>query len=148
MEDRNSQPRRKLSVLYITPNHADFVLLSRFVSGEAVSLHHQETGVAAREQLALVQESELPNLIVVAGRLPMLTAAELVTELKDDERTRAIPVVVLSSFVNGADTRRLYSAGASCVVALPADLSRSEQVLSSVAGLWLNYAELPGAQSV
>ena len=139
----SARSERKLSVLYITPNYADYVLLSRAVADLEVILIHQETGVAAREHLTFCDDSELPNLIILAGRLPMLTAGELVTELKGDERTRSTPILVLSSFVNSSDVRSLYAAGANCVFTLPGDLNQCEEMLSAVRDLWLRYAELP-----
>ncbi len=54
-------------------------------------------GQAALEQLQSADSSALPALIVTDLSMPRLTGLELVRAVKSDERTRNIPIAIITS---------------------------------------------------
>jgi CheY-like chemotaxis protein len=56
--------------------------------------------------------SEGPNLILLDMLMPKLSGIETLVELKKDEVTRSIPVVVLSNSSVGADVQKAKALGA------------------------------------
>src|SRR5256886_13197655 len=53
----------------------------------------------------------VPRVVLLDLKLPKLAGLEVLRRLKPDERTRALPVVVLSSSREGPDTTAAYRLG-------------------------------------
>jgi DNA-binding response OmpR family regulator len=63
------------------------------------------------EALAAARE-RLPDLAVLDVMMPGLTGYDVTRELRSDEATRAIPVILLTARVQEADVNRGFEAGA------------------------------------
>jgi DNA-binding response OmpR family regulator len=63
------------------------------------------------EALAAARE-RLPDLAVLDVMMPGLTGYDVTRELRGDEATRAIPVILLTARVQEADVNRGFEAGA------------------------------------
>jgi len=91
---------------------------------ELVSLQLRRLGcelVLARdgeEALAIALERR-PAVAVIDVSMPKLDGLELVRRLRGDERTRELPVILLSARAQDADVARGLEAGASDYVAKP-----------------------------
>ena len=131
-------------LLHITPEVGVNRLVQEMLNlNSGVSFEHIGTGISAIAQLKQRSDSELPNLIITAWWLPLLTGTDLVTELKSDSRLRAIPVIVLDSDIPDGEISRLYEAGANCVVQNVADLDAFSRFVEAFRTFWLGVAVLP-----
>jgi CheY-like chemotaxis protein len=82
----------------------------------AASLQHVETGAIALETLLQLSESELPDVVVIPFRLPIMTGVDFVTEMRSHECLRHIPILVWGAHIAADEVERIYAAGASRVV--------------------------------
>jgi CheY-like chemotaxis protein len=57
-------------------------------------------------------EEHLPDLILLDMRMPKLTGAETLAALKQDEKTRKIPVVILSNSASEGGMQKAETLGA------------------------------------
>ena len=86
-------------------------------SRELVATVLQELGIAiveaatGRDALRRVVASPLPHLVLIDLSLPDCHGTDVVRTLKDQERTRHIPVIALSASVMAADKERAAAAG-------------------------------------
>ncbi len=72
----------------------------------------------------------IPDLILLDINLPGMTGLDFLREVRTDERTRGIPIVILSTFARADDVTRAYRFGASSYIIKPARLAgRDEYVL-------------------
>ena len=62
---------------------------------------------------------ELPDLILMDVQLPKMSGLDATRMLRADERTRHIPIIVITSFALSGDREKATEAGASSYLAKP-----------------------------
>jgi CheY-like chemotaxis protein len=67
----------------------------------------------------------------------------VLAEIKEHQRLRRIPVVVLTTSEDEEDILRTYDLHANAYVTKPVDLSRFIEVVRSVEDFWLAIVKLP-----
>jgi PAS domain S-box-containing protein len=126
------------TVLYIEDNLANLDLIeSIFASFPAVRLIP-----ALQGQLGLeLAREHRPDVILLDLHLPDIPGEVVLQTLRDDPRTSAIPVVIISADATPSRIRKLEAAGARSYLTKPLDL---RQFLETVEGL---LSEPPGGES-
>jgi CheY-like chemotaxis protein len=103
-------------ILNVGPDPAVQGLLRELVqSGDPVLLQHVETGSLALDELLGLPGTELPNIIIIAFRLPILTGLDFILAMRAQERLRDIPIVVWGSEIRAYEIDQMHEAGAVCV---------------------------------
>jgi CheY-like chemotaxis protein len=139
---------RPIRVLLIEDNPGDAELTKETLEAGKV---HVEISIAIDgvEALARLRArtgaggSELPDLILLDLNLPKLDGRQILTELKQDELLRRIPVVILTSSDAESDVVRSYELGASCYVTKPVGLESFQAIVRSVEDFWFSVVRLP-----
>jgi CheY-like chemotaxis protein len=90
-----------------------------------------------------VPDSELPTLILLDLRLPTVDGFEVLQAIRSHERTRSIPVIVISTSERQGDIRHCYNLGANAYITKPVDYNTFLEKLRSLRAFWLESAELP-----
>ena len=80
--------------------------------------HSVLTATDAEAGLAIAQASR-PELILMDIQLPGMDGLEATVILKQDERTRAIPVIALTALAMKGDEERIRAAGCDGYIAKP-----------------------------
>ncbi len=84
-----------------------------------------------------------PDFIILDLNLPKKTGMEVLTEMKNDERLRSIPVVILTSSKADEDIARAYRAQVSCYITKPVDADQYFTAIRSLKELWFKVVTLP-----
>ena len=92
---------------------------------------------------AVVESAQRPALVLLDLKLPRLSGFELLARLRGDARTRALPVVVLTSSREQADVDRCYAAGANSYLVKPLDFGELEAMVRDLLRYWLRHSEAP-----
>ena len=79
----------------------------------------------------------LPKVILLDLKLPKIDGLEVLRRLKDDDRTKNIPVVVLTSSREEPDIARAYELGANSYIVKPVDFEAFARAVSEVGLYWL-----------
>jgi two-component system response regulator len=87
--------------------------------------------------------SEMPQLILLDLKLPKVDGLEVLKRLRDDERTKMLPVVVLTSSNETSDLTNSYRLGANSYVRKPVDFSHFSEAVKQLGLYWLVFNELP-----
>ena len=87
--------------------------------------------------------SELPKLVLLDLKMPRLDGFDVLRALKGDERTRPIPVVMLSSSNHRRDVTECYRMGANGYVTEPIDFRKLSATIVQVATYWLQFNQIP-----
>lgn len=85
----------------------------------------------------------MPRVILLDLKLPKVDGLEVLKRLRADERTRLIPVVILTTSREQEDVVGSYSLGANSYVRKPVDFSRFIEVSRQLGLYWLVLNEAP-----
>ncbi|HXV78242.1 MAG TPA: response regulator [Candidatus Binatia bacterium] len=80
-------------------------------------------------------------------RLPEMNGAETTTCLKANPSTRDIPVLIITAYGTGIDTRRALKAGASAILQKPIDLTTFAQCSAPIF-ISENHKEALGTEEI
>ena len=86
--------------------------------------------------------SALPGLILLDLKLPKLDGLDVLRALRCDERTKLLPVVILTSSVEQQDLLRGYDLGANSYVRKPVDFVQFSEAVRKLGQYWLGVNEL------
>ena len=95
------------------------------------------------EQSPLRDIGVAPRVILLDLKLPKVDGLEVLRRLKGDERTRTLPVVVLTSSKEEPDIAAAYRLGANSYIVKPVDFEAFARAVSEVGLYWLLLNEQP-----
>ena len=84
-----------------------------------------------------------PSLVLLDLKLPKLAGQEVLREVKSDPRTKAIPVVVMTSSVEEKDLAQSYRLGVNSYIQKPVDIAQFRQAVKAVGFYWLVVNQPP-----
>ena len=101
-----------------------------------------EDGVVALDYLFATGRYEsrdpgLPEVVLLDLKLPRLDGLEVLRRLRADERTKRLPVVVLTSSSEDQDILRSYDLGANSYVRKPVDFGQFLEAARQLGLYWL-----------
>ena len=78
-----------------------------------------------------------PKVIMLDLRLPKVDGMEVLRRVKDDARTRTIPVVVLTSSKEDRDIAESYKLGVNSYISKPVEFDEFAKTVSELGMYWL-----------
>jgi two-component system response regulator len=84
-----------------------------------------------------------PRIILLDLKLPKVDGIEVLRRIKADSRTRAVPVVVLTSSREEQDLAECYEMGVNSYIVKPVDFEQFTQVVSQLGLYWLLLNQQP-----
>lgn len=139
------------SILLVEDDDAHAEIVQRNLSGLpfTATLLRMPDGQAALDYLlghddaGVEPHPSLPDLILLDLRLPRLDGIEVLTRIKNTPHLATIPVVVLTTSAAERDIAAAYDARANSYLVKPVSLPEFANLLTSLAGYWLNRNETP-----
>jgi two-component system, response regulator len=88
-----------------------------------------------------------PKLVLLDLKLPKIDGLGVLKEIRGDERTKAIPVVILTSSKEQRDLIEGYNLGVSAYIQKPVNFDQFAETIRQIGMFWLliNQAPPPGA---
>jgi two-component system, chemotaxis family, response regulator Rcp1 len=113
------------------------------------NLHWAKDGVEALEFLrreGKYSDAPRPDIILLDLNLPKKDGREVLESIKNDDRFKQIPVVILTTSEAEEDVLRSYALHANCYITKPVDLDKFIVVVQSIDRFWLTVVTLPPAK--
>jgi CheY-like chemotaxis protein len=137
-----------VEILLVEDNPGDVRLAREGLSECKIrnNLHVVEDGVKAMAFLRRRDEyakAPRPDLVLLDLNLPRKDGREVLREVKEDEKLRTIPVVVLTTSKAEEDILKSYSLHANCYVTKPMGLQQFLDVVRSIEDFWFTIVKLP-----
>ena len=96
------------------------------------------TGMYAKRDINLK-----PTVILLDLKLPRVDGLEVLRRLRDDERTKLLPVVVLTTSSEEQDMLNSYSLGCNSYIRIPVDFVQFSEAIRQLGMYWLLMNEPP-----
>ncbi len=134
-----------IEILLVEDNPRDAELMIRALKKRnlANNLIHVEDGSEAldflfnRGKYEERKNSSVPKVILLDLKLPKVDGLEVLGEMRKNENTRKIPVVVVTSSSEDPDIKRAYELGANSYVVKPVEFEAFTEVMSNLGLYWL-----------
>ena len=129
------------------PGHARLIernLRRALITNEIVTLSDGQQAVdyLFREYTYAGATHVLPLLLLLDLNLPGLDGYQVLTRPKADERTRHIPVIILTTTDEPYEIKRCYALGCNVYLTKPVEYEQFAEAMRKL-GLFLSIAKLP-----
>lgn len=142
-----------IDILIVEDNPHDVVFIKQAIVevGLPLHVHHIQNGADAIDFLDDLSSKDgvPPRLILSDIRMPKMDGYEFMQYIRDNNKLRDVPLVVVSTSEQDADIERSYRLGANSYLVKPMDVSVFIETLVRVFRYWLSVNEPPqGDQSM
>ena len=132
-------------LLLVEDDDAHAILISRMIekTGVANKIYRVDDGEEAldyifhRGNYAAKESSPRPDLVLLDLRLPKLDGHEVLIAIKQSEKLKSIPVVVLSTSENESDISKAYRNQANSYLVKPMGFGEFSELIRELGSYWL-----------
>lgn len=134
---------QEIQILLVEDNEGDIILTLEALKEARIS----NKIVVARdgqEALSLLYDNTfIPDLVLLDINLPGINGLEVLSAIKNDERFRTIPVIMLTTSSSDKDILNSYSNHANCYINKPVGLESFIDIIKSIESFWISIVKLP-----
>lgn len=131
------------------PNDAELTLRALNKHNFINKVYHVKDGAEALDfvfatgQYTSRNKDHLPKVMLLDLKLPKVNGIEVLRKLKADDRTKAIPVVVLTSSKQDQDLIDTYDLGVNSYIVKPVEFETFLNAVAEVGLYWMMLNESP-----
>ncbi|MEX0929543.1 MAG: response regulator [Balneolales bacterium] len=142
---------KELEVILIEDNISDAELTIRALKKKNLcnQIVHLKDGAEALDFIFAKGEYEgrdmtkTPKVILLDLKMPKIDGIEVLKRIKADDRTRAIPLVILTSSGEDPDIKRCYELGANSYIVKPVDFQCFLEAVTDLGMYWMLVNQPP-----
>jgi CheY-like chemotaxis protein len=137
-----------VNILLVEDNEGD-ILLTKEAFEDAkihIKLSIARDGKEAINYIANQMEHRdggLPDLILLDINLPKKSGHEVLKYIKDNEKSKHIPVIMLTTSSSETDINQSYNNYANCYITKPVEVNDFLAVIASIESFWISVVKLP-----
>ncbi len=137
-----------IDILLVEDNPGD-VRLTREALKDAKVLNEVYVAQDGVEAMQFLQKegkfvgAPTPDMILLDLNLPKKDGREVLAEIKQNEKIRRIPVVILTTSKADEDIIRTYNLHANAYITKPVDLNRFIEIIHTLEEFWFSIVKLP-----
>jgi len=156
--------KKKIKATYMNPNSVEILLVEDNITDAELTIRelkkhnmannlvHVKNGeealdfIFATGKYATTREIQhSPKVILLDIQMPKVNGLEVLQKLKTDPRTRAIPVVILTSSKESPDIQKCYDLGANSYIVKPVNFEGFAQAIKNLGFYWLLINQPPAS---
>lgn len=139
----------QIHILLVEDNEGDILLTTEALEeGKIVNkISVAKDGKAAIDFLEKkngYEKATKPDLILLDVNLPKKNGHEVLQYIKNDDKFKMIPVIILTTSSSEKDIMLSYKNYANCFITKPVEVDNFLQVISSIENFWISVVHLPG----
>jgi len=125
------------------PNDAELAIRALRKQNLGNNLIHVEDGAEALDfiygtgKYSSRNPNNIPKVILLDLKLPKVGGIEVLQKIKNDPRTKPIPVVVLTSSAEDPDIKRCYELGANSYIVKPVQFDNFAKTIANIGLYWV-----------
>lgn len=137
------QPEIEILLIEDNLNDAEMTIRSLKKNNVTNKILHLKDGAVALDYIFGTGEFEgrniftKPKVILLDLKMPKVNGLEVLKKIKADERTRKIPVVMLTSSKEDPDIETCYSLGVNSYIVKPVDFEGFHKVVAQLGLYWV-----------
>jgi len=143
--------KQDIDILLVEDNAADAEMTVAALSQNnlANKLLHVKDGsealdfIFAEGKYAGLQINQKPKVILLDLKMPKVDGIEVLQKIRSDERTKNIPVVVLTSSKEDPDIQECYDLGVNSYVVKPVEFDHFQKIISELGIYWMIVNQPP-----
>ena len=143
--------KQEIDILLVEDSEGDAEMTMRALkkSGLANTVLHLSDGAEALDFLFSEGEysgrpiEKVPKLILLDLKMPKVNGIQVLLKIKADERTKRIPVVMLTSSQEDPDIQQCYDLGVNSYVVKPVEFEGFYKAISSLGLYWMIVNQPP-----
>jgi two-component system, chemotaxis family, response regulator Rcp1 len=143
----NHKELRPVEILLVEDSPTDVLLLKEALleSKIANTMQTVPDGVEAMAYLhreGIYQHAIRPDIILLDLNLPRMDGRQVLAAVKNDDKLKRIPVVVLTTSRSESDVLKAYGLHANCYVVKPVNFEQFAEVVKSIENFWFEVVTL------
>jgi CheY-like chemotaxis protein len=140
--------KTQLEILLVEDNPQDAELAIRALKKHMPVSHllHVSDGQEALDFLFNHTQDNAPKppkVVLLDLKLPKVGGLEVLREIRANEHTKLLPVVVLTSSREDSDVAEAYRLGVNSFIVKPVDFENFLEVVSNMGSYWINLNQAP-----
>jgi two-component system response regulator len=126
-----------------SPDDAALAIRSLRHQNLANKLVHLKNGAEALDfifgegEFAGRNVDRVPKVILLDLKMPKVNGLEVLERIKADQRTKSIPVVILTSSAEDPDIKKCYELGANSYIVKPVDFDNFSKAVTQLGFYWM-----------
>ena len=140
-----SQTDKLVNVLLVDDDELDRRLVKLvLIKAAALIQFSVETAGNMNEAVAKLNSSSF-DIVLLDLNLPVLTGHQVLKRMKEDPRTRRIPVIILTTSEDSREVHKCYELGCNVFITKPVDYGQFTEAVRKI-GLFISIVQLPNGE--
>lgn len=135
-------------ILLVEDNEGDILLTiealeERKIINEISVVRNGKEAIDFVFQQGNYEHVAIPDLILLDVNLPLKNGHEVLQIIKSDERTKKIPVIMLTTSSSERDVNLSYEHHANCFITKPVEMDAFMAAIGTIEEFWIQLVTLP-----
>ena len=137
---------KSLNILLVEDNEGD-ILLTTEAFDESKIINIVEVIRDGKEAVNffnnLSNKDDVPDLVLLDINLPKMNGHEVLMYIKNNEKYKHIPVIILTTSSSEKDILQSYKSHVNCYITKPIDVNDFMQAVTKIEDFWINIVSIP-----
>ena len=141
---------KRLKILIVEDSPGDTMLIRDALEDEEKiheidNVNNGEKAINYLKQEGEFVDKSKPSLVLLDVNFPRVNGHEVLHFIKNNDGTKELPVIMLSSSSSETDIRESYQQYANCYIVKPIGMANFAEAIENIKDFWFNLCQLPEA---